>query len=555
MTKYDSKAPLWIGRFAYLLGLFNILANVFRPFKGAAKRLDHYLPVFINSTGFTTAVFTGFLLILFARGLQRRKRRAWTLTLIALGANLFSDLLRIHRHPFQLIFAILLIAVLLIFKSSFYALSDPTTKFQPIFAFILSFLTFLIIGLLIVYFRHKNEVIGNPSFINTVITVIEGFIGINGPIQFTSSRTQEIVETTLNLLGFFIFLVPVWLFFRRISPIPTTNPADIEIIKTLIKHDSEQDSLGYFATRADKSVIWSENKKAGIAYRVSNGVMLASGDPFGEFSLWPQAIDNFLEEARLHAWTPAVVGASDRGGEVWVEHGGMTAFDIGDEAIIKVADFTLEGRSMRNVRQMVNRITRNGYSTTTLKWHDVDNETKMKLRVLAKNWRYGAQERGFSMALDRFGSDADDQTCITIAWLDGEIKGLLHFVPWSTNGLSLDRMQRDKEADPGLNELMIANTVAWASTHSVENISLNFAAFRSLFERADKLSAGPIVRSQRNVVRFFSNFFQVESLYRFNAKFDPEWQTRYVLYPRSSDIVKVGVAALRAETFFTKPKS
>jgi lysyl-tRNA synthetase class 2 len=229
----------------------------------------------------------------------------------------------------------------------------------------------------------------------------------------------------------------------------------------------------------------------------------------------------------------------------------MTAIDIGDEAIIKVSDFTLEGRPMANVRQMINRIARKGYITTTSKWSDVDQETKVKLRKLAHDWRYGVAERGFSMSMDRFGEDGDENTFITIAYLAGEIKGLLYFVPWTTDGLSLDRMQRERGTDAGVNELMIADTVAWGRANGITHISLNFAAFRSLFERADKISAGPITRGMRNLIRFFSNFFQVESLYRFNAKFQPEWETRYVLYPRAADLPKVAWAALRAEKFIS----
>jgi lysyl-tRNA synthetase class 2 len=313
--------------------------------------------------------------------------------------------------------------------------------------------------------------------------------------------------------------------------------------------DQDQDSLGYFATRKDKSVIWSNNKKAGIAYRVQSGVMLASGDPFGEYSLWPEAIENFLEEARLHAWTPAVMGASDHGGEVWVEKAEMLAIDIGDEAIIKVNDFSLDGRPMANVRQMVNRIRRKGYETTTSKFTDLSPEIRSELCQLAKKWRYGAAERGFSMSMDRFGELEDSETVITIARKDGEIKGLLYFVPWITNKLSLDRMQRDRNSDAGVNDLLIVSTVEWAKENGYTDISLNFAAFRSLFERAEKISAGPITRTSRNIIRFFSNWFQVESLYRFNAKFQPEWRTRYVLYPKSTDLVRVGWAALRAEKF------
>jgi lysyl-tRNA synthetase, class II len=230
-----------------------------------------------------------------------------------------------------------------------------------------------------IYFRHGHQIIGNPTFKNVFLTVLEGMVGISGPVEFVNQKIADAVDFSLGALGFFTIIIPLYLFFRRVTPSPKMSDEDIEIVRKLIKHDSDQDSLGYFATRRDKSVIWTENKKAGIAYRVESGVMLASGDPFGEFSLWPEAIDLFLEEARRYAWTPAVMGASDRGGQVWVEHAGMTAFDIGDEAIIKVRDFTLEGRPMANVRQMVNRIKRKGYIARTARWSELDLNLRFEL--------------------------------------------------------------------------------------------------------------------------------------------------------------------------------
>lgn len=159
------------------------------------------------------------------------------------------------------------------------------------------------------------------------------------------------------------------------------------------------------------------------------------------------------------------------------------------------------------------------------------------------------------MSMDRFGDDSDGDAFITITRLEGSIKGLLYFVPWSNHSLSLDRMQRERGADSGVNELMIVTSVNYARENGFKYISLNFAAFRSLFERADKISAGPVTRGMRNFIRFLSNFFQVESLYRFNAKFDPEWQTRYVLYPKSRDLPAVTWAALRAEKFISSFRS
>ena len=541
--------PQWIGRLALWLGVLNVVANIFRRFQPVAHRVDKVIPGLVNSTAFSTALFTSLVLILVASGLRRRKRRAWTIAVIVLAFNLLSDFFRYHYHPLQIIPNAVLLVILLIVRNEFYAISDPATKFQPLYAFAILLSFTIISAIMMLYFRHGHDIVGNPSFKNIFLTVIEGMVGISGPIEFINQRASDAVEFSLAALGIFTIVLPLFLYFRRVKPLPKMSNEDIEIVRKLIKHDVDQDSLGYFATRRDKSVIWAPNKKAGIAYRVEAGVMLASGDPFGEYSLWPAAIDAFLEEAKLHAWTPAVMGASDRGGEVWVEHAGMTAFDIGDEAIIKVKDFTLEGRPMANVRQMVNRIGRKGYVAKTTKWSDLDLSIRVELRGLAKKWRYGTPERGFSMSMDRFGEDIDGEAIITIATLGDEIKGLLYFVPWSHDGISLDRMQRERGTDPGVNELLIVQTVEWARENKIESISLNFAAFRSLFERADKISAGPITRGSRNLIRFFSNFFQVESLYRFNAKFDPEWQTRYLVYPKATDIAKIGWAAIKAEQF------
>lgn len=549
--KSRSWIPIWIGRATFLVGLFDILANVSRKVRIPVHKIDHVFPIFLNGTALATAIFTGLILMILARGLSRRKRRAWLLAIVILVINLATEILRFHHHLLQISLSFISILVLAIFNKSFYAKSDPTTKLQPLIGFGIAVVVLFIASLMLLKLRTGSEIIGLPSEGTIFLFIIEGFVGISGPIRFTSERATDLVAFTLGTFGVFTLIVPLWLYFRRVKPISKMSGDDMDVVRKLIKHDLDQDSLGYFATRRDKSVIWASNRKAGVAYRVQGGVMLASGDPFGEYSLWPDAIAEFMKVAQEHAWTPAVMGCSDRGGEVWIENAGMIAIDIGDEAIISVKDFTLEGRPMANVRQMVNRIKRKGYSCTTHKWSELDVDRRQTLRKLAHEWRYGVAERGFSMSMDRFGEDDDPDTFITIAWLEGEIKGLLYYVPWTTNGLSLDRMQRERGTDPGVNELMIVETVEYARANNYHQVSLNFAAFRSLFERADKISAGPITRGTRNLIRFSSNFFQVESLYRFNAKFQPKWETRYVLYPRAADLPKVGWAALRAEKFIS----
>ena len=134
------------------------------------------------------------------------------------------------------------------------------------------------------------------------------------------------------------------------------------------------------------------------------------------------------------------------------------------------------------------------------------------------------------------------------------MRAFLQFVPWGPDGMSLDVMRRDGTAEAGVNELMITETLAAAPGLGVQRVSLNFAAFRSVLDRGGKLGAGPVLKAWRRVLLFASRWLQIESLYRFNAKFQPQWQPRFLVYPAGSDLPRVGLAALEAEAFLTWPK-
>ncbi len=214
------------------------------------------------------------------------------------------------------------------------------------------------------------------------------------------------------------------------------------------------DSLGYFALRRDKAVMWSPSGKAAIAYRVV-GVTLASGDPIGDPEAWPGAIEAWLHEARRHAWTPAVMGAGEEAGTIYARHG-LDALELGDEAIVDRADFTLEGRAMRGVRQAHNRIRRAGYTVGIRRHEDIPEADMATLIDKADHWRDGETERGFSMALGRLG-DPGDGRCVMLECRDSqdEPRAVLSFVPWGDKGLSLDLMRRDRDSENGLMEFMV----------------------------------------------------------------------------------------------------
>jgi lysyl-tRNA synthetase class 2 len=283
------------------------------------------------------------------------------------------------------------------------------------------------------------------------------------------------------------------------------------------------------------------------------GVSLASGDPLGDRADWSTAIDAWLAEARAYAWTPGVVGASAQAVPVYREHG-LAAIPFGDEAVLDVTTFTLVSRPMRTVRQAARRAERRGHVVRIRRLRNIGGVELAELSKHVVQWRAGEAERGFSMALGRFG-DARDADAVVVDCRDatGTLVAVLSLVPWNADGLSLDLMVRSRTAGNGVVEFMVTQLLGAAPELGISRMSLNFAVFRAVFERAGQAGAGPATRVWYRVLLGLSRFWQIESLYRANAKYRPAWVPRYLCYSRARELPRIASATLLAESFVRWP--
>ena len=384
--------------------------------------------------------------------------------------------------------------------------------------------------------------------------MLYGLVGVSGPVQFVPENRSDLFNLLTSALGLFTLVVTVYLFLRPAEPKGRLSAQDAGQIRDLLARHGERDSLGYFALRDDKSVIWSPTGKSCIGYRVVSGVMLASADPIGDPEAWPGAIDAFLDEAASHAWVPAVMGCSELGAEIWCREGGLTALELGDEAIVERGRLQPPGPAMRNVRQMVSRVARHGYVAEVRRLEDMPADEIEQIVRQADSWRGSPTERGFSMALGRVGGPGDEDCVVATATENGVLRALLHFVPWGSDGLSLDLMRRDRASQPGLNDFLIVEAIKAAPALGIKRLSLNFAVFRAALERGERIGAGPVLRAWRSLLLFASRWFQIESLYKFNAKFCPVWQPRFFVFPGTRDAPRIALAALEAEAFLVWPR-
>jgi len=375
------------------------------------------------------------------------------------------------------------------------------------------------------------------------------------------------VNALLGLFGAVALMVAAIVLFQSQRADNALTGEDESAIRGLLEVFGKNDSLGYFATRRDKAVVFAPNGRAAITYRVEVGVCLASGDPVGDPRAWGQAIAAWLQLCQTYGWAPGVMGASSTGAQAFRE-AGLNALQLGDEAILHPDSFRLSGPDMRAVRQAVTRARRAGVTVRMRRHRDLSAQEMAAVTKRADTWRDTEDERGFSMALGRLGDPADGD-CLLVEAVQGsdgvgdgdgagdeaEVVAMLSLVPWGSNGVSLDLMRRAPQSPNGTIELMVSELCLQAEDIGIARISLNFAMFRSAFEQGAQLGAGPVARLWRGLLVFFSRWWQLETLYRSNMKYQPEWVPRFACYEEARLVPRVGVASVIAEGFLVLPFS
>jgi lysyl-tRNA synthetase class 2 len=275
-----------------------------------------------------------------------------------------------------------------------------------------------------------------------------------------------------------------------------------------------------------------------------------AGDPVGPLASVRLLMRELAGFAELRGLRLAAVGASTAFAELGRD-AGLRSFYIGDEAIIETSKFSLEGRAIRKVRQAVRRVERDGYRAELCEVGDLDRNTLGEFEQLVERWRGDDVERGFSMASVTLLDEHMADSFLLVARDEaGAPAGLLHFVRcYGHPAVSLGLMRRDRSTPNGLTEFMVVSAVDALRERGVEEVSLNFAPFA-------RLIYGPACQRERILGRLATaadRFFQVERLYRFNAKFHPRWEPRYLLYEGLLGLPQAGLAVMWAERQLPKP--
>jgi lysylphosphatidylglycerol synthetase-like protein (DUF2156 family) len=437
------------------------------------------------------------------------------------------------------------------FRDDFRAHSDPGSLQQAV-VFVPVYLVFVFLFTSITLFAERSHITPDLTFWGNVETAYLGLIGLAGPYTYHRHVFHDFFETGLLVLGIIGLLTFLYLVLRTFvqadPPTPERRARAEEIVRTW-----GTDTLDYFALRRDKNYFFAADGQSLVAYLYVRGTAMVAADPIGPPGNEARTLDEFLAFCAERGWRVAFFAVREADADLYRERGMHTIY-LGDEAILRLDNFSLDGPERKAVRAAVKHVDK-GHTFELIAENEATPELVAELNEISEEWRNGAPERGFTMELgeDVEGTDPDFVLAIARDRHTERVEGFLRFVPvyGDEPGYSLDLMRRRLTSANGMTEFLIARAAQTLGARGFKRLSLNFAAWGRLLDSAE--DAGLSGRLQRLMAKGLNPFFQIQSLRDFNQKFAPEWLPRSVVIDDTSDLPRIAMLYASVEGFLEVP--
>src|SRR5574341_314361 len=342
-----------------LMGVVNVLSAV-TPSVSQRLRLlrllGEYLPFRISTGGHLASALTGFALLLLSAGLWRRKQVGWILTLAILMVSIPIHLFKGLDYE-EATLAALLAGLLIYLRPHFHAHSDPPSIKQGLQILVSALAFTLIYGVIGFYLldRHFKVHFGFWSAVRQTIVMFTQFYdpGLQPVTGFGRYFADSIYIIGAVTLGYALLMLlrPV-LIRQRVA-----NEERSRAWEIVRAHG--RTPLARFALLDDKNFFFSSGGSL-ISYVVENRVALALGDPIGPSENVSAAAAEFQSLCSSNDWLPAFYQVLPSYVGIY-RTAGFDLLTLGQEAIVDLNMFTLEGGSNKTLRNSYNKMVRLGY--------------------------------------------------------------------------------------------------------------------------------------------------------------------------------------------------
>lgn len=315
------------------------------------------------------------------------------------------------------------------------------------------------------------------------------------------------------------------------APIGTESETEWDDVLRILSTADRTDAM--LALTGDKRFLLSPKRDAFIMYQVRGGSWIMMADPVGARDAWPDLIwalrvkaDAAQGRLLLYQITAEVL-------EIAIEMG-LQIVKYGEEALVDLSTFTLEGSRMRSLRHTERRASRDGAQFEIVEAGDVP-ALLPELRGVSDAWLDAKGQREKAFSLGRFDADYMAHFMCALVRHEGRIVAFANI--WATGDkreLSVDLMRHVEAAPVGTMDFLFARLMLWGREQGYARFSVGLAPLSGI----DARRLSPIwAKAAAVLFRHGERLYGFQGLRAYKEKFAPEWRPRYIAGPRGMGLI------------------
>ena len=525
------------------MGVVNVFSAVTPSLPPRVAVLRPLLPLVVRHGSHLAAALAGFALILVADGLWRRKRLAWLLAVITLLISAASHLLKGLDFE-EAILALLLLIPLAAYRARFDALSDVPSVRRGLATVLAAFAFTLAYGTAGFYLldRHFRVLYALGPALHQTITMFTQFSdpGLEPTTGFARYFADSIYLVALLTGGYGLVML--------LRPVLVRLPAGTEARRraAAIVQAHGRSSLARMTLFDDKVYFFSPGGTM-VAYVVRGRAAIVLGDPIGPPGDFEAAIRAFLQQCARNDWVACFYQVQPDGLPAY-DRAGLASLCVGQEALVDLAAFSLEGHEHKHLRTAANHLRRLGYHT---EWTPppIAEALLGELRAVSDEWLsvvHGSEKR---FSLGWFHDDYVRHTPIlTVRESDGRVVAFANLVSeYQLNEVTVDLMRHRASAPPGTMDFLFAALLEWSRAQGYATFNLGLSGLSGV---GDSPGDPALEKALHFIYEHVNRFYNFKGLHAFKAKFNPTWSPRYLIYPGAAALptILAGLAMVDAGT-------
>jgi phosphatidylglycerol lysyltransferase len=493
-----------------------LLFSVATP--GVESRLDwleDFIPLSVLEISHFISSLIGAGLLLLARGLQRRLDAAWLLTVVFLGAGIAASLLKGVDYEEALVLTILL-AGLLPSRAQFYRRASLfSERFTP--GWLAAIAVVLLCSIWLGFFSYKH---------------VEYSRDLWWDFSFGGEgEAPRFLRAMVGALGVALFFAIA----KLLQPAPFApalpSAEDLRHVQTMIKAFPQ--TYAHLALLGDKALLFNAKRDAFLMYGIEGRTWVAMGDPV--------AIQD--EDRRELAWQFRELCERQGGWPVFYQvHSdhlglyvelGLSLLKFGEEARVGLAEFSLDGKARKTLRNTISRLEREGLRFVVVDAADVP-PLLPQLYHVSDAWLGGknVREKGFSLGF--YHEDYLRTGPVAVVWRGSEVVAFANLWSGGREEVSVDLMRYLPDSPNGLMDYLFLKIMLWSREQGYAWFNLGMAPLAGLQNR----SFAPLWnRFGALVFGSGEKFYNFRGLHQYKDKFDPHWEPRYLAAPNGMMIL------------------